>query len=122
EREPEGRRDGARLDGRGAGMPDRGAVSRAEPDPAGAPGALPPRVSPSSDVAVACEGVSLAYGARTVLHDVTFAVRRRAADRALAPRLPGERARRRAHGRRLAASVVAPAGARRSRRGPRGAR
>jgi ABC-type Mn2+/Zn2+ transport system ATPase subunit len=57
-------------------MPDRGAVSRAEPDPAGAPGALSPRVSPSSDVAVACEGVSLAYGARTVLRDVTFAVRR----------------------------------------------
>ena len=51
-------------------------MSRAEPDPAGAPGALPPRVSPSSDVAVACEGVSLAYGARTVLRDVTFAVRR----------------------------------------------
>ena len=51
-------------------------MSRAEPDPAGAPGALSPRVSPSSDVAVACEGVSLAYGARTVLRDVTFAVRR----------------------------------------------
>ena len=57
-------------------MPDRAAVSRAEPDPAGAAAAPAPAVSPSSDVAVACENVSLAYGARTVLRDVTFAVRR----------------------------------------------
>ena len=46
-------------------MPDRAAVSVA---PAGAPTA-------GEDVAVACEGVALAYGARTVLRDVTFAVR-----------------------------------------------
>jgi len=57
-------------------MPDRAAVSRAEPDPSGAAGAPAPPVSPSSDVAVACENVSLAYGARTVSRDVTFAVRR----------------------------------------------
>ena len=49
-------------------------------------------------------------------------LRDRAADRALAARLPGERARRRAHGRRLAAAVVAAPGPRRPRAGPRGAR
>ena len=47
------------------------------------------------------------------------ALRRRAADRALAARLPGQRARRRADGRDLDAAVVAAA---RARGAPRGAR
>jgi ABC-type Mn2+/Zn2+ transport system ATPase subunit len=53
-------------------MPDRVAVS------AGAGPPVPPREAGAA--AVACEGVALAYGARTVLRDVSFAVR------------PGERA------------------------------
>jgi ABC-type Mn2+/Zn2+ transport system ATPase subunit len=46
-------------------MPDRVAVSSG---PAAVPAA-------DATAAVACEGVALAYGARTVLRDVTFAVR-----------------------------------------------
>ena len=46
----------------------RASAESPTPGDAGAVGA--PR-----DAAVACEGLALAYGARTVLHDVTFAVR-----------------------------------------------
>jgi ABC-type Mn2+/Zn2+ transport system ATPase subunit len=52
-------------------MPDRGRVSEARPASAGA------SASPSANaVAVACEDVAVAYGARTVLGGVTFAVPR----------------------------------------------
>src|ERR1700755_2677617 len=60
-------------------MPDRGAVSgRSDRGrvPGAARGPSSPPVAPSSEVAVACEGVALAYGARTVLRDVAFSVRR----------------------------------------------
>jgi ABC-type Mn2+/Zn2+ transport system ATPase subunit len=49
-------------------MPDRAAVS-----PAATP--RPDLAAGDRDVAVACEDVALAYGARTVLRDVTFAAR-----------------------------------------------
>jgi ABC-type Mn2+/Zn2+ transport system ATPase subunit len=50
-------------------MPDRAAMSAAPAGPRADAAAGDP------DVAVACEGVALAYGAKTVLRDVTFAVR-----------------------------------------------
>jgi ABC-type Mn2+/Zn2+ transport system ATPase subunit len=56
-------------------MRDRVALSEDAPVPM-----APPPPAPLAGAAVACDGVALAYGARTVLHDVTFAVR------------PGERA------------------------------
>jgi ABC-type Mn2+/Zn2+ transport system ATPase subunit len=58
-------------------MPDRVAVSEDARTPPAAPASSS---SPGAAAAVACEGVALAYGSRTVLRDVTFAVR------------PGERA------------------------------
>ena len=50
-------------------MPDRVAVS------AGAGAGVDPAARAAASPVVACEGVAVAYGARTVLRDVTFAVR-----------------------------------------------
>ena len=134
------RRDGARLHRGSAGMPDRGDLT-----PRRRPRAWPPataRAPVLSDVSFALHaGERMGVlgpngGGKTTLFRVLLgelapvagtlrgarALRRRAADRALAAGLPGQRARRRAHGLDLDAAVVAAPGPRAAPRGARGAR